>query len=150
MIFAGVRIVTLAEGEIGELHVGLKGTMNALFLKDLADKTRRGLRSGREGSVRRRPVLRLHGEARVASDGSPIRGGRVIDETEAAIVRQISSTLPPAKARARSPLTSMSAASRSPIARGVPPPSTATAPAAPASSTTSSIAAAWYGTACAT
>jgi hypothetical protein len=31
-------------GEITELHVGLKGTMNALFLKDLADKTRRGLR----------------------------------------------------------------------------------------------------------
>jgi hypothetical protein len=34
--------VTIAEGEIGELHVGLKGTMNALFLKDLAQKTRRG------------------------------------------------------------------------------------------------------------
>jgi DNA invertase Pin-like site-specific DNA recombinase len=33
--FAGVRIVTLSEGEITELHVGLKGTMNALFLKDL-------------------------------------------------------------------------------------------------------------------
>jgi DNA invertase Pin-like site-specific DNA recombinase len=32
--FAGVRIITLAEGEISELHVGLKGTMNALFLKD--------------------------------------------------------------------------------------------------------------------
>ena len=30
--FAGVRLVTLAEGEITELHVGLKGTMNALFL----------------------------------------------------------------------------------------------------------------------
>ena len=28
--------VTLAEGEIRKLHVGLKGTMNALFLKDLA------------------------------------------------------------------------------------------------------------------
>jgi hypothetical protein len=28
--FAGVQIVTLAEGEISELHVGLKGTMNAL------------------------------------------------------------------------------------------------------------------------
>ena len=39
-----MRIVTLAEGEISELHVGLKGTMNQLFLKDLADKTRRGLR----------------------------------------------------------------------------------------------------------
>jgi hypothetical protein len=34
--FAGVQIVTLSEGEISELHVGLKGTMNALFLKDLA------------------------------------------------------------------------------------------------------------------
>jgi site-specific DNA recombinase len=34
--FADVKIVTLAEGEISELHVGLKGTMNALFLKDLA------------------------------------------------------------------------------------------------------------------
>src|ERR1700730_15811475 len=44
LCFAGVRLITLAEGEISELHVGLKGTMNALFLKDLADKTRRGLR----------------------------------------------------------------------------------------------------------
>ncbi len=37
-------IVTLAGGEISELHVGLKGTMNALLLKDLAAKTHRGLR----------------------------------------------------------------------------------------------------------
>jgi DNA invertase Pin-like site-specific DNA recombinase len=44
LTFIGVRIITLAEGEINHLHVGLKGTMNALFLKDLADKTRRGLR----------------------------------------------------------------------------------------------------------
>jgi DNA invertase Pin-like site-specific DNA recombinase len=46
--FAGVRLFTLAEGEISELHVGLKGTMNALFLKDLAQKVCRGL----EGRVR--------------------------------------------------------------------------------------------------
>src|SRR3546814_9598621 len=44
MTFAGVKVVTLSEGEITHLHVGLKGTMNALFLKALADKTRRGLR----------------------------------------------------------------------------------------------------------
>ena len=44
LTFAGVNIVALAEGDITHLHVGLKGTMNALFLKDLADKTRRGLR----------------------------------------------------------------------------------------------------------
>lgn len=44
MTFAQVRIVTLAEGDVGHLHVGLKGCMNAVFLQDLADKTRRGLR----------------------------------------------------------------------------------------------------------
>ena len=48
LTFAGVQLITLSEGEINELHVGLKGTMNALFLKDLAAKTRRGL----EGRVR--------------------------------------------------------------------------------------------------
>ena len=42
--FACVRMVTLSEGDISELHIGLKGTMGALYLKDLADKTRRGLR----------------------------------------------------------------------------------------------------------
>jgi len=41
---ADIRLVTLAEGEISELHIGLKGTMNALFLNDLAHKTRRGQR----------------------------------------------------------------------------------------------------------
>ncbi|MGY4315393.1 hypothetical protein ACVWW1_004720 [Bradyrhizobium sp. JR3.5] len=35
MAFAGVPIVTLSEGDVTHLHVGLKGTMNALFLKDL-------------------------------------------------------------------------------------------------------------------
>ncbi len=34
--FADAMIVTLTAGEINELHVGLKGTMNDLFLKDLA------------------------------------------------------------------------------------------------------------------
>jgi hypothetical protein len=54
--FAGARIVTLAEGEVTELHVGPKGTINALFLKDLADKTRRGCVSSRSpsGNGRRR------------------------------------------------------------------------------------------------
>ena len=50
--FAGIQLTTLSEGPINELHIGLKGTMNALFLKDMADKTRRGLR-GRVGIARR-------------------------------------------------------------------------------------------------
>lgn len=44
LTFAGVTIVTLAEGDISHLHIGFKGTMNALFLKDLTEKTHRGLR----------------------------------------------------------------------------------------------------------
>ena len=88
--FAGVSIVTLAEGEITELHVGLKGTMNALFLKDLAAKTRRGLRGrvehGRSGGgiaygYRVLKQLDLGGELQ--------RGDREIVEAEAAIVRRI-------------------------------------------------------------
>jgi DNA invertase Pin-like site-specific DNA recombinase len=44
LTFAGVNIVTIAEGDITHLHIGFKGTMNAVFLKDLAEKTHRGLR----------------------------------------------------------------------------------------------------------
>ena len=58
--FAGVKLITIGEGEISELHVGLKGAMNALFLKDLRVKVKRGLegrvRQGRSGP---RPGLRL-------------------------------------------------------------------------------------------
>ena len=44
MEFSGVRIFTLTDGIITDLHIGLKGTMSARFLKDLAEKTHRGLR----------------------------------------------------------------------------------------------------------
>ena len=54
MAYANVKIVTLSEGDVTELHVGLKGTMNALFLKDLADKTHRGQRGRVAWQIRRR------------------------------------------------------------------------------------------------
>ena len=88
--FRGVRILTLAEGEISELHVGLKGTMNALFLKDLAAKTHRGLegrvREGRSGGglCYGYDVIREQ-DAR----GEPIHGGRRFNAAEAEIVRRI-------------------------------------------------------------
>ena len=88
--FAGVPVVTLAEGEINEFHVGLKGTMNALFLKDLAAKTRRGIRgrveAGKAGGGRSYgyDVVKALDAA-----GERIRGERAIDETQAAIVRRI-------------------------------------------------------------
>ncbi len=88
--FHEVKIITLSEGEISELHVGLKGTMNQLFLKDLAAKTHRGLRgrveAGRSGGGNSYgyDVVRRLGE-----DGLPITGERTINEVEAALIRRI-------------------------------------------------------------
>ena len=88
--FAGIRLFTLAEREITELHVGLKGTMNALFLKDLAQKVRRGLegrvRQGRSGGglCFGYDITREYDAA-----GEPIHGGRTINKAEAAIVCRI-------------------------------------------------------------
>ncbi|WP_149575264.1 recombinase family protein [Xanthobacter oligotrophicus] len=89
--FAGVSIVTLSEGEINELHVGLKGTMNALFLKDLAIKTHRGQRgrveAGKAGSGKAAYGYRtVH---QLDASGEPIRGERAIVEDEAEVVRRI-------------------------------------------------------------
>ena len=43
LTYYGVGLETLSEGKISELHVGLSGTMNQLFLAELGRKTRRGL-----------------------------------------------------------------------------------------------------------
>ncbi len=90
MAFAGVKIITLSEGEIGHLHVGLKGTMNALFLKDLADKTRRGLRGSVESGKSGGGLCYGYDVVkRTNAAGEPIYGERRINEAEAAIVRRI-------------------------------------------------------------
>ena len=85
--FAGIRIFTLAEGWINELHVGLKGTMSALFLKDLADKTRRGLR-GRITAGASAGGL-CYGYAVVPAPAGEDRGARTIVPAEAAVVERI-------------------------------------------------------------
>lgn len=83
MAFHGVKIVTVADGEINAMHVGLKGTMSALFLKDLADKTKRGMAGViREG---RHAGGRAYGYKTVP--GNP--GGLVIADAEADVVRRI-------------------------------------------------------------
>ncbi|MGR3704072.1 recombinase family protein [Sulfitobacter sp.] len=90
MRFQGIPIVTVAEGEISELHIGLKGTMSSLFIRDLAQKTHRGL----EGRVRKGKsaggvtygydVVRT-----LQADGEMTTGERVINEKQAEIVRAI-------------------------------------------------------------
>ena len=90
MAFADVKIVTLSEGEITHLHVGHKGTMNALFLKDLADKTRRGLR-GRVEAGKSGGGLCYGYEVVKQTDSAdePVCGGRRIVPEATEIVRRI-------------------------------------------------------------
>ena len=88
--FARVPLVTLAEGEISELHVGLKGTMNALFLKDLAKKTHRGLRGRVEKGFSAGAVgYGYRMVRRLSSEGELVRGEREIDLAQALIVERI-------------------------------------------------------------
>ena len=88
--FAGIRTFTVAEGEIGEMHIGFKGTMNALFLKDLRLKTHRGLQGRIEaaksagGNSYGYAVIRSF-----AADGGVSAGDREIKADEAEIVHRV-------------------------------------------------------------
>lgn len=86
LTFHGTRIETLADGAVSEIHVGLKGTMSALFLKDLAQKTRRG----QIGRVKagRIPGGKSYGYD-IVKDASEERGRRTINDCEVEIVRRI-------------------------------------------------------------
>jgi DNA invertase Pin-like site-specific DNA recombinase len=85
MAYWGVKIITLADGEVGKLHVGLKGIIASIYLDDLAQKTRRG----QVGRVKagRIPGGKCYGYD-VVREGDD-RGRRTINEAEAEIVRRI-------------------------------------------------------------
>ncbi len=148
--FAGVMIVTLSEGEINELHVGLKGTMNALFLKDLAAMTRRGLRGRVEAGKSGGGICYGYDVVKLLdAAGEPIRGeplhrrGRGGDRAA-----HLPGSSPGASARARLRGVSTKTASPAPRAGSGPTRScAATRSGARGCSTTSSISAGWYGTA---
>lgn len=88
--FLGIKLITLSEGVISELHVGLAGTMGALYVRQLAEKTHRGLRgrveAGRSGGGNSYgyDVVRPLGES-----GEPEVGIRAINPQQAEIVRRI-------------------------------------------------------------
>lgn len=90
MLYAQIPIVTVAEGEISELHIGLKGTMSALYLKDLAQKTHRGL-EGRVHAGKSAGGIsygyRL--DRQPLADGTFTTGERTIDPVEAETIREI-------------------------------------------------------------
>ena len=90
MCFLDIDIFTKLEGKINEMHIGLGGTMNALFLKNLGQKTHRGLEgrveAGKSGggrsygyTVDRQPL----------ADGTFKTGELIICAAEAAVVRRI-------------------------------------------------------------
>jgi DNA invertase Pin-like site-specific DNA recombinase len=88
--FANTQIYTLADGQINELNIGLKGTMSALFLKDLADKTRRGMlgsiASGKAaGGISYGYRMLRH----IDQQGEIVRGERQIKDDEAKVIRSV-------------------------------------------------------------
>ena len=116
--FAGIKIVTLAEGEISELHVGLKGTMNALFLKDLAQKTHRGLRGRIEAG--KSAGGRCYGYdvvRRTDEHGELVRGDRAVNPGRRPSYSASSACSP--RVRARSPSRSISTRRASPARQDV-------------------------------
>ena len=86
-----VVIHTLDHGKISAMHIGFAGTMNALFLEGLTEKTHRGLegrgKDGRSAGGRSYGYRVVHGG--LDAKGQPIRGGLEIEETEARVVRRI-------------------------------------------------------------
>ena len=87
-LFHEVKIFTLSEGLVSELHVGLSSTINAVYLKQLAEKTHRGLASRVEAG--RSAGGKAYGY-RVPShpNGLPRVGELEIVPEEAAVIRRI-------------------------------------------------------------
>ncbi len=81
--FAGIEIRTVQDGRAEEIHVGVKGLLGALYLKDLAQKTKRGqagvVRDGRHNGGRSYGYRAIAGQ----------NGRLEILEDESAVVRRI-------------------------------------------------------------
>lgn len=90
MRYLDIALESVSEGVINELHIGFKGTMNALYIVDLADKTRRGMIAAvLKGSI---PGGRTYGYDlvhRLDERQELIKGLRQINPEQANVVRQI-------------------------------------------------------------
>ena len=76
--------------DVSEIHIGLKGMMGSLFLRDLADKTRRGLegrvRAGRSTGA---PAYGYEVVRKLTDAGELDRGLRAIDPVKARTIVRI-------------------------------------------------------------
>lgn len=96
----------MAEGEISELHIGLKGTMSALYLKDLAQKTHRGFEGRlRDGKSAGGISYGYRARRELRPDGTLTTGERVIDlirlRSSSASSPNMPRDVPPASSRRR-------------------------------------------------
>ena len=88
--FHGVAIHTLSEGAIDILHIGLKGTMNALYIKDMKDKVKRGQRGRVEsGFIGGGNCYGYDVVKRLDARGEKVAGERTINVEQAKVVERI-------------------------------------------------------------
>lgn len=89
--FHGVTVWTAHEGDIGPLHIGMKGTMNALFLEDMRAKVRRGQQARIEAGFAASSAPYGYRVVRGVVDEKMrnVNGIREIVEEEAQVVRRV-------------------------------------------------------------
>lgn len=88
--FHDVGLVTIEDGEITAMHVGIRGLMNDAWVRNLAAKVSRGLHGvAREGRIPGPLSYGYRIANRLDGRGQAIRGLREIDPGQARIVRRI-------------------------------------------------------------
>ncbi|TAN58016.1 MAG: recombinase family protein, partial [Magnetospirillum sp.] len=89
--YHGASIWTAHEGQVTELHIGLKGTMNALFLRDMKAKVRRGQSARVAAGYAASSCAYGYQVVRGVTDsqGRYINGVREIDHQAAAVIRRV-------------------------------------------------------------
>lgn len=89
--YYGVTIWTAHEGRITDLHIGLKGTMNAMVLRDMKARVKRGHRGRIAAGFAASSCAYGYRVVRGVVDekGRNVNGVRKIDEAEAAVIQRI-------------------------------------------------------------
>jgi DNA invertase Pin-like site-specific DNA recombinase len=87
--FYDVKILTLAEGEIGPIEIAFKGFMNSQFIEDLSIQVRRGKRSNIRNKLSAGSLPFGYDIVFLDSKGKHVPGQRKINKKQAKIVREV-------------------------------------------------------------
>jgi site-specific DNA recombinase len=102
LTFQAIKLFTLSEGWVGDIHIGLGGTIGALYVRQLAEKTHRGLRGRVDAGKSGGGLTYGYDVVRTPkADGTFEVGGRTINEGQAKVIVRIfeayASGIPPRK-----------------------------------------------------